>query len=190
MSEELETRKCVISGKILPKDELLRFVVLPNGDMLPDFTKKLGGRGVYVSNSKKLLESMTEKHPLNKVLHKKVVVAESLPQTVEELLAKKGLNALNLARKAGDLVLGFEKVKECVTSGKAAFIVEAADAGTDGRQKIAETAAGLEKFTLYDTATLDSVLDRANTVYLAVKKGQTERMVYAALKKYQTFLNM
>lgn len=190
MLKELETRKCVVSGDVMPKEMLLRFTVLPDGRLLPDFAKKFGGRGIYVSNSKKLLESMTVKHRLNKVLHRNVVVEASLPQTVESLLAEKGLQALNLARKAGDLVLGFEKVRECVLNGRAAFIVEAIDAGTDGKQKISELAKELEKIAIYDTAALDKTLDRENTVYLAVKKGQTERMVYAALKKYQTFLDM
>ena len=41
MAKELETRKCVISGKVLNKESLLRFVTLKDGTMLPDFNKKL-----------------------------------------------------------------------------------------------------------------------------------------------------
>jgi len=190
MGAELETRKCVISGKVLPKDELLRFAVLPDGRLLPDFNKKLGGRGVYVFNSRKILESLTVKNSLNKILHKKVVVEENLPQLVEQLLSRKGLEALNLARKSGDLIFGLEKVRECLAENKAAFVIEAADAGADGKQKIARTAQSPEKFTLYSTADLAAMFGRDNTVYLAVKKGRTERFVYSALKKYQFFLNM
>ena len=186
--KELETRKCVISGEVLNKEELLRFVILKDGEMLPDFNKKIDGRGFYVSNSKKLLQSLVEKHPFNKILHKKVEYAPNMPEIVESILTKKGLEALNLARKAGDLVLGFEKVKELIIKGRAAFVVEATDAGADGRQKIAEMSANLEKFTLYDTAVLSSAFDRENTVYLAVKKGKMSDMVRLALKRYQTFL--
>lgn len=190
MSKELETRKCVLSGKILNKEELLRFVTLKDGTMLPDFNKKIDGRGFYVSNSKKLLLSLVEKHPFNKILHKKVVYAENTPEIVENILAKKGLETLNLARKAGDLVLGFEKVKELIIKGRAAFVIEASDAGADGKQKIAELSTDLEKFTLYDTATLSIALDRENTVYLAVKKGKMSEAAKLALKRYQTFLDI
>ena len=172
MAKELETRKCVISGEVLNKENLLRFVTLKDGTMLPDFNKKIDGRGFYVSNSKKLLQSLVEKHPFNKILHKKVEYAP------------------NLARKAGDLVLGFEKVKELIIKGRAAFVIEATDAGADGRQKIAELSANLEKFTLYDTETLSTAFDRENTVYLAVKKGKMSDMVRLALKRYQTFLDI
>lgn len=190
MAKELETRKCVISGKVLNKESLLRFVTLKDGTMLPDFNKKIDGRGFYVSNSKKLLQSLVEKHPFNKILHKKVEYASDMPEIVEGILTKKGLDALNLARKAGDLVLGFEKVKELIIKGRAAFVVEATDAGADGRQKIAELSADLEKFTLYDTETLSTAFDRENTVYLAVKKGKMSEMVRLALKRYQTYLDI
>ena len=69
-------------------------------------------------------------------------------------------------------------------------MVEATDAGADGKQKIAELSANLEKFTLYDTATLSSAFDRENTVYLAVKKGKMSEMVRLALKRYQTYLDI
>ena len=188
MAKEAETRKCVLTGNVLPKAELLRFVVLKNGQMLPDFNKKLGGKGVYVSNSKKMLEGLTVKSPLNKILHTNVVIAPDLPATVEQILAKKGLEAVNLARKAGDLVLGFEKVKEVTQKGKAAFVIEATDAGEDGKQKIAATAKDLEKFSLYDVATMSEALKRENTVYLVVMKSRTSEMVREALTRYRTFL--
>jgi predicted RNA-binding protein YlxR (DUF448 family) len=190
MVKELETtRKCILTGQILPKEDLLRFVLLKDGRLIPDFNKKLEGRGIYISNSLALIKGLTVKSPLNKMLHTNVVIDTELPQTVERILHKKGLEAINLARKAGDLILGFEKVQEAIKKGKAAFVIEAADAGEDGKQKIAAMAADLEKYTVYDIATLSEALNRENTVYLAVKKSSMHAMVRTALKRYQTFLN-
>lgn len=190
MAKETETRKCVVTGKILPKEELLRFVLLKDGTMLPDFNKKLNGHGFYLSVSKKLLQELAAKpNPLNKILHTKTIIGKDLPQIVEHILYQRGLDALNLARKAGDLVLGFEKVKDIIAKGKAAFVVQATDAGEDGRQKITAIAKDLEKFTLYDVVNLSTALNRESTVHLAVKQGQMSAMVHTALKRYQTFLN-
>lgn len=190
MAEELE-RKCVWTGKVLDKAELLRFVVLKNGTCLPDFNKKLDGRGFYLSNSKSLLnELMEKKKPLNKILHKDVIMSEDMPQIVENILRKKALDAINLTRKAGDLLLGFEKVKEGIKKGQAAFVILAADAGADGKQKIAEIAGDMERFTLFDVETLSRALNRENTVYLVVKKSSMSKMARLALQRYQTFLNM
>lgn len=190
MAKETEMRKCVLTGNVLPKDELLRFVLLKDGTVLPDFNKKLDGHGFYLSNSKALLQGLSAKtNPLNKILHTKTVMAEDLPQIVEQILYKRGLDALNLARKAGDLVSGFEKVKEIIAKGKAAFVIEATDAGDDGRQKIAAMSKDVEKFIIYDVAALSKALNRENTVHLAVKKGPMSTMVRNALQRYQTFLN-
>ena len=189
MAKETEVRKCVLTGEVKPKDELLRFILLRDGTVLPDFNKKLDGHGFYISNSKKLLEGLTVKNPLNKILHTKTVVNEDLPQMVEQILRTAGLNAVNLARKSGDLILGLEKVKDIIAKGKAAFVIEASDAGDDGKQKIAAMAKDVEKYGLYDVATLSKALNRENTVYLAVKNTPMSKMVGLALKRYQTFLN-
>lgn len=189
MAKEAEIRKCVLTGEVKPKDELLRFILLHDGTVVPDFNKKLGGHGFYISNSKQLLQGLTVKNPLNKILHTKAVVGEELPQMVEQILYKKGLDAVNLARKAGDLVLGLEKVKDIIAKGKAAFVIEAKDAGDDGRQKIATMAKDLEKYSLYDVDALSKALGRENTVYLAVRNTPVSRMVRLAFKRYQTFLN-
>ena len=190
MTVELETRKCVWTGQVKNKTDLLRFVVLQDGTCLPDFNKKLDGRGFYLSNSKRLLQELMEKKkPLNKILHKDVIMAEDMPKIVEQILHKKALDAINLARKSGDLVLGFEKVKESIVKNSAAFVIKASDAGADGQQKIAEKAKDLEQWSLFDTDTLSQTLKRENTVYLVVRKGPMSEMVRLALYRYQTFLN-
>lgn len=189
MTKETEMRKCVLTGNVKPKDELLRFILLPDGTVVPDFNKKLAGHGFYISNSKKLLTELTVKNPLNKILHTKTMINENLPEMVEQILRKKGLDTVNLARKAGDLVLGLEKVKDIIARGKAAFVIEANDAGDDGKQKIAAMAKDLEQYDLYDIATLSKALGRENTVYLAVKNTPMSKAVRLAFKRYQTFLN-
>ena len=94
-----------------------------------------------------------------------------------------------MARKAGALVTGFEKVKECILKNKVAFLIEAADAGADGSSKMAAMAKNLEVLRLYDIAELDAALDKVNTVHVAVLKGSMSNMVYNNLKKYQAFLD-
>lgn len=188
MTKELESRKCVLTGEVKPKTELLRFVVLTDGTVIPDFNKKVDGHGFYISNSKKMLAGLTVKNPLNKILHTNTIVKEDLPIMVERILHKKGLDSLNLARKAGDLVLGFEKVKDLILKGKAAFVIEASDAGDDGKDKITAMAKDLEKFSIYDVADLSRALNHENTVYLAVKKSPISNLVGEAFRQYQTFL--
>lgn len=194
MSQELENRKCILTGSVQNKEDLLRFVLLKDGTLLPDFDKKLSGRGFYFSNSKQLLEDLvnknkeSSKNPLNKVLHTKVLIPDDLPEMIEKILEKKALNSLNLARKSGTLILGFEKIKEAVLKKRVAFIITALDAGVDGKSKLKKIAGDLQKVELFTTEVMSAVLNRDNTVYLAIVKGNTEKMVYKALNKYATYL--
>lgn len=189
MAKELETRKCIITGEIKPKNELLRFTLLKNGDFIPDFNKKFSGKGVYISNSKSLMEKAFKTIKIGKILHCNVNPYPDLASLVEKILAAKGLEVLNLARKSGNLVLGFEKVKDSIIKGKAAFVVEAKDAGNDGKEKIGALCKTLEKFSLYDSATFDKAFSHETTVYLAVKKSEVSAMVYENLKRYENYLN-
>ena len=189
MVKELERRKCIMTGEVRPKSELLRFTVLKNGDFIPDFNKKFSGKGVYISNSKSLLEKAFKTVRIGKILHCNVNPYPNLAELVEKMLAAKGLEALNLARKSGNLILGFEKVKDCIIKGKAAFVIQASDAGADGKEKIDALCKNTEKFVLYDSATLDKAFNHDTTVYSAVLKSEVSAMVYENLKRYENYLN-
>lgn len=166
-----------MSGDLKDKSELLRFVVSPDNRIVPDLYKKLPGKGVYVSNSYAVLQQAVSKRLFVKALKKNVRVDAELPQLVENVLHKNALNAISLAKKAGDAVLGLERVTEAVKAGKAAFLLEAVDAGGDGHKKILHLAEVLPVYRLFRIEELDKALDKVNTVYLAFLKNGTAKMV-------------
>ena len=188
MSRELIERKCIVEGTVKPVAELLRFVELNNA-LLPDFNKKLPGKGMYVTGNRLSLTKALEKKLFNKASRHNLKIAEGFAEMVEDLIKQKALDSLNLARKAGALVTGFEKVKEAVKKNKVDFIVGAADAGDDGKEKVAFFAKSIEIFNLFSIDELDMALNKENTVHLAVLKSDMSRMVYNNLKKYQNFLS-
>ena len=189
MAEELETRKCIITGEIKPKSELLRFTVLQNGAFIPDFDKKIGGKGVYVSNSASLLKNIDSDFKIGKILHKPVRKTLPLAEAVDKILADKGLYALNLARKSGNLVLGFEKIKEQILKNKVSFGIEATDAGSDGKKKMSEMCKNIEMFSVYNSAVLEKAFDRETVIHVAVLKSEISTMVYENIKRYRDYLN-
>ena len=50
-------RKCIVSGESQPKGGLIRFVVGPEGVVVPDVTGKLPGRGMYVAADREAIEN-------------------------------------------------------------------------------------------------------------------------------------
>ena len=94
MKQESITRKCIVSGNILLKDDLLRFVAGPDNLVIPDFKKRLPGKGVYVSNSRQMLQKAIEKNLFAKALKIKVKPIDNLSKMVEDLLRKSALDAV------------------------------------------------------------------------------------------------
>lgn len=188
MSRERIERKCIVEGQVKPATDLLRFVELNNA-LLPDFNKKLPGKGMYITNSRLSLAKALEKKLFHKVSRHNLKIAEDFVEMVENLIKQKALDSVNLARKSGNLVTGFEKVKEAVKKNKVDFIIEATDAGKDGKEKVAFFAKSIEIFNLFSIDELDMALNKENTVHVAVLKSDMSRMVYNNLKKYQNFLS-
>lgn len=189
MKQETEDRKCILTGEVKSKDDLLRFTIVPGGKIVPDFKRKLPGRGIYVSNSKEMLEAAIRKNLFSKAAKGKAKAELPLVEMAEALLKKKGLEAVNLARKCGDFVTGFDKVKDALAKNKVAFLLEAKDAGADGHEKLLGFAKGLDVFDLYTIEELDRALDKVNTVHAAFLKGEMSKTAYRELKRYEQFLN-
>lgn len=188
MSKET-TRKCIVCGEVRAKELMLRFTALPDGRIVPDFKKKLPGKGVYVVNAKSALQKAVANNLFAKALRIKAKVNGELIEQTEHLLYKQALDAVSLARKAGSLVCGMDKVVDALKKGKAAFLLEAVDAAEDGHQKIVAQAKDLEIFNLFKSEELDKELAKDNTVHLALMKGSMANMVREALVRLTSFLN-
>ena len=61
MKQETENRKCIVCGEVKEKELLLRFTLAPDNQVVPDFKKKLPGKGIYVSVSKTALQKAVER---------------------------------------------------------------------------------------------------------------------------------
>ena len=181
-------RKCIVTGEIKEKSQLLRFVITPDKQIVPDFYKKLPGKGVYVSSSYDVLQQAIAKNVFSKVLKKNVKVSADLLQIVENILHKNALNAISLAKKAGNTVIGMDKVLEALKAGKVQFILEATDAGGDGQKKLSHYTENMQVYRLFSVEELDKALDKGNTVYLAFLKQEMSKMVQDNFEKLSTFL--
>lgn len=182
-------RKCIVTGEVCEKERLLRFTVTPDGQVVPDFKKRLPGKGVYVLNSGKALQKAIEANLFAKALKIKAKVGVELVEQVENLLRKQALDAVSLARKAGALISGMDKVIDALKKGKAAFLLEASDAGEDGHHRIMAYAKDTEIFSLFKIEELDKELAKENTVHLALAKGSVAKMVREAFVRLAAFLN-
>jgi len=182
-------RKCIVSGEVMEKVDLIRFINSPDNTVIPDFKNRLGGKGVWVEAKKSVLAKAIEKNAFSKAFKMKVNVDNSLLELVEKTYIKRGLDYISFAKKASVLTTGFEKVKEIIIKGKVLFLIEANDSNGDGKSKMLKIASELPIFELYSTEELDKALNKVNTVHVAIRRSEMGNSVYKELKKIKLFIN-
>jgi uncharacterized protein len=128
-------RTCVVTRAELTPDELIRFVVAPDGTVVPDLARRLPGRGVWVTLDCKVVEKAIKTKAFARSMKRQVTASPDLAASIERLLVKRSIEALSLANKAGLVLTGFGKVEAELTRGPLA-LMHASDAAEDGCQKL------------------------------------------------------
>lgn len=188
-------RTCAVTRVRLAPEELIRFVAGPDGTVVPDVAHRLPGRGVWITLRRDLVERAAQQNVFARSLKRQVTVPPELGQAVERLLARRVLQALSLANKAGLVVAGFTKVDIAIARGEVAVLVHAAEAARDGAAKLdrklmavaaelAEINAGPAKnagpgkpeiVPGLGSAELSLALGRENVVHAALRAGGATR---------------
>jgi hypothetical protein len=130
-------RRCVVTRASRPKGGLLRFVVSPDGVLVPDLAEKLPGRGLYATPDRALLEQAIAKRLFAKAARRDVQVPEDLPDLVERLLRQRALDLIGFANRAGQAIAGADRAKSWIEAGRCAVLVQARDGAEGGRERLA-----------------------------------------------------
>jgi len=178
-------RMCAVSREVRPIDELIRFVVSPQGEVIPDLKRKLPGRGLWVAASRRTVAEAVRRHQFSKGFKRDVRVAATLPADTEALLVRSATEALAMAAKARQVVSGFAKVEGLLEQGKAEALIHASDGAADGIRKLDAIAGqrsrnvgespGLAIVTVLTSAELDLALGRSNVIHAALLAGPASR---------------
>lgn len=178
-AEEGPLRRCIASGQRYPKESLLRFVVGPDGMLVPDLDGKLPGRGLWLSSRRDMIHTAVAKRLFAKAARRAVGVPDDLADRVEALLVKRCLNMVALARRAGQAICGFEKVKAELQAGRAQMLLLARDAAPGGKDKTRHLAQGLCVVELFDQAELGMPFGRDYSVHVVLTPGGLARRLKA-----------
>jgi predicted RNA-binding protein YlxR (DUF448 family) len=166
-------RFCLASGEVKPVDALIRYVVAPDGAIVPDLARKLPGRGAWVTATRAALESAIARNGFARSFRGKAAAGPELPDLVDRLLEKAALSALSFANKAGQVITGFAKVEIAIDQGRAAVLIHAREAAADGVAKLAAAArrsgnAEPARVAAFSGPQLDLALGRSNVVHAAL----------------------
>jgi len=136
----------------------------------------LPGRGLWLTAERAVITKAVAKNDFAKAAKAKVSVPADLPDHVGQLLVARMQSDLGLARRAGQLAVGFDNVLRAIDAKVAPdVLIEAADAAADGRRKLdsALKARGLRPALVatLTRAELGLALGRENVVHAAVRPG-------------------
>ncbi|WP_296417722.1 RNA-binding protein [Pseudooctadecabacter sp.] len=179
---DVPDRRCIVTGDVSPKAGLIRFVVGPDGSVVPDVLEKLPGRGMWVTASRDALDK-AGRGQFSKSAKAPVQVPDGLADEVERQLARRVVDLIALARKAGLAVCGFEKVKGWLAGGaNVRALLQASDGSERGKTKL-WTPEGARYYGCLTAQELGLAFGRQTVIHGALASGGlSDRVVEEAAK--------
>jgi predicted RNA-binding protein YlxR (DUF448 family) len=171
-------RRCLACGLSLDRDGLIRFVVDPQGMIVPDVDERLPGRGLWVSADRDAIEAVLRRKLFAKAAKQAVRVPDNLPQQVEAVLARRCRELIGLARRAGQAVFGYQKVRERLMTGIDGLLLEATDGADGDCRKLRSLAPQMQVVRALSAAEIGAGIGREYIVHGVVQSGRlAERLV-------------
>lgn len=173
------SRRCVASGTSRDRAAMIRFVVGPEGELVPDVGERLPGRGLWVSSDRAVFDRAVAKNLFSKAARRSVRVPPDLTTRLVDLLTRRCLDHIGMARRAGQALAGYEKVREALKTGRVgragpapALLVEAADASPDQRGKLTALAPDMPVIDAFPAVDLAAALGRDHAVHAVMARGR------------------
>lgn len=164
-------RRCAVTRERLAKERMIRFVVGPGGQVVPDLAARLPGRGIWLSARADVVETARTRGAFAKAARTQVTVPPDLLSGLQAALVRRIGEHLGLARRAGQAIAGFSKAREWLEKGNAALVVQAADGSAEERARFLGGRA-LPVVSPLDGATLGVIFGRDHAVHVVVAAGQ------------------
>jgi len=191
------TRSCALTRDLKPVSELVRFVVGPAGEAVPDIKRKLPGRGIWITSSRAAIEEAIKRNVFARGFKRDVRVAPDLAAQTERLLASATLDALAMAGKAGAVVGGFSKVEAALGGEGVLALIHATEAAADGKRKLdaalhrnrSEKTREIAVIDAFSGTQLDLALNRSNVVHAALLAGPGAETFLARVLRLERFRN-
>ena len=172
-------RTCIVTREAKAPAELIRFVLGPDLQVVPDLKHKLPGRGVWITARSNLVEEAAKRRLFSRAFKTEAKAPETLAKDIERLLRDDLRQGLSLANKAGTVITGFHKVESAITDKPIVALIHAAEAADDGRRKLAnqlrkrlgEAISGFPVIQELSNDELDLALGRSHVIHAALVAG-------------------
>jgi predicted RNA-binding protein YlxR (DUF448 family) len=186
-------RFCVASRAVRPVEDMIRFVIDPNGEAVADLKHNLPGRGLWVTATRKALDQAVRANAFARGFRRDVRLAGDLVARTEKLLENAALDGLAVARKAGLVAMGFAKIETALRREAVIALIHAAEAAPDGVKKLdsalkqSRQSGSARIIRILTTSQLDLALGRPNVIHAALLAGRASEAFMARLRRLERF---
>jgi predicted RNA-binding protein YlxR (DUF448 family) len=164
-------RRCLATREVLPKEAMIRFVVGPENQVVPDLAGRLPGRGMWLKADARALETALKKGGFSRAAKGGVKVPDNLAEVLRYLLSERLADLLGMARRAGAAVAGFQKVQEWLQAGRVGVLVEATDGSEAERARLVGRAE-LPVVVALPRERMGQAFGREAAVHVAIAPGR------------------
>ena len=180
-------RRCIVTRESLPKSALLRFVVSPDGAVVPDVAGRLPGRGLWVSATRAAVDAAIADRLFGRAARRSVSVAPGLADLVEDQLRQRCLDLIGMARRGGGARAGFEKVRSSLAAEGAGLLLAASDGAGDGRRKLARLVGDVPIAAVLTRRELGQAFGREHVVHAVIAPGRIADQLKDAARRLSGF---
>ena len=188
-------RTCALTREVKSPAELIRFVMGPSGEAVPDVKRKLPGRGIWITATRAAIEEAVRRNVFGRGFKRDVRVARDLAAQTEQMMERAALDALAIVGKAGKVITGFSRVETAVGRDDLLALLHAANGAEEGKRKLADalrrkTAGESSKIAVIDAfsgAQLDLALNRPNVVHAALLAGPGSETFLTRIERLTCF---
>jgi len=188
-------RYCAATGAVKPVADMIRFVISPAGEPVPDLKRRLPGRGLWITATRAALRTAIARKVFARGFKREVRIPSDFLASTERLIEAAALDALAIAHKAGKIAIGFAKTEAAIAQALMAGVLHATDAAPDGVRKLQAALhrrfeADAKKFPVigsFTSAQLDLALCRSNVIHAALLAGPESETFLARTARLDRF---
>ena len=165
-------RRCIVTREIGERARMLRFVVGPDRQIVPDLAARLPGRGMWLSARADVVETARARGAFARVARGPVTCPADLAAILQAGLRRRVIEHLGLARRAGQAVSGFARAREWVSRGHAVGVVQADDGSVEERARLLSGARSVWAAWPLSADALGAIFGRDHAVHVAIAPGR------------------
>lgn len=171
-------RRCVVTRESLPKEGMLRFVLGPDRQLVPDLEGRLPGRGMWLSAKADVLERALTRGAFARAARGPVHAPPDLRERIEDGLKRRLRDLLGFARRGGQAICGREKVREWLQANRVGLLVEASDGSPAERARLLG-GRDVPCVAPLPGAWLGGIFGRDHAVHVAISPGRMAETIAA-----------